>query len=767
MAKRGRPRKDTLPTEQGCTVNISNVDRGKGVTANPQGHTVGKTPMQKGSATVASQNHVQLLRRETIETEITPIPMMNTSVPDSEKSIQRKEARSEVGNRKTPVEPEMKDTSQQATPTETVQPHEIPIGADEGKHKTPWTNLFSQNRVASKGMPLAYVAPTVVDGKPVVYVEEDEVKQQTQNWMNALVVYTMGDTPSYTFMSNYVARNWNTVACPEVYYHDEGYYIVKFQSPEDRDEIMFAGPYTMNSIPLVLQFWTPEFDFHEEYPRTMPLWVKFPTLPMIYWGPRTLGNIASRLGNPLFADECTAKQSRVSYARVLVDMDVTQELPREVQIVDFKGNSFRQDVVYEWCPKYCPKCLKYGHICADEIKRGPPAPHNKPKQRGKAHQKPYVQRWVGRQLHTSDPGPSTNTQQPIIAGTEQQQEINGTSPSMEPIQQPADKDRLAGHAQGGNRRGVTYASMVQPKALGGEKQQDGKPQTHMSKNQQGVSLIAPIHQVNTDGPTEAINGRIWILWKAADIQVTIEETHDQLILCHVQDRKTDFQSHIAVVYGKNTIEERKSLWAELARIGSIITTPWCICGDFNTPLSIEDRVGGQQVTQYETNDFRQMVDTLNLTDMKATGRVLTWTNGHVWSRIDRALCNPAWNLTYGRITADFKENNFSDHSPIHLAFSLDEARKRRPFRFLNVLTADERFLGIIDEVWKQPTQGSFMFQVWQKLTKCKEPLKVLMQAEMGNLEHKIQEARDRVQAIQIQLTKHIDETLLLQEKDAM
>ncbi|XP_060200722.1 uncharacterized protein LOC132628988 [Lycium barbarum] len=243
-------------------------------------------------------------------------------------------------------------------------------------------------------MPLAYVAPTVVDEKPVVYVEEDEVKQQTQNWMNALVVYTMGDTLSYTYMSNYVTRNWNIVAFPEVYYHDEGCYIVKFQSPEDRYEIMFAGPYTMNSIPLVLQFWTPEFDFHEEYPRTMPLWVKFPTLPMIYWGPRTLGNIGSRLGNPLFADECTAKQSKVSYARVLVDMDATQKLPKEVQIVDSKGNSFRQDVVYEWCPKYCPKCLKYGYICADEVKRGTPAPQHNPNQRGKAHQKQHVQRWV-------------------------------------------------------------------------------------------------------------------------------------------------------------------------------------------------------------------------------------------------------------------------------------------------------------------------------------------------------------------------------------
>ncbi|XP_059281206.1 uncharacterized protein LOC132034885 [Lycium ferocissimum] len=213
----------------------------------------------------------------------------------------------------------------------------------------------------------------------------------------------------------------------------------------------------------------------------MPLWVKFPTLPMIYWGPRTLGNIASRLGNPLFADECTTKKSRVSYARVLVDMDVTQELPREVQIVDSKGNSFRQAVVYEWCPKYCPKCLKYGHICADEVKRGTPAPQNNPKQRGKAHQKQHVQRWVGRQMHTFDPRPSTNTQQPIVVGIEQQQEINGTSPSMEPIHQPADKGRPAGHVQGGNRRGITYASAVQPKAPRVEKKKAGKPQTHISK----------------------------------------------------------------------------------------------------------------------------------------------------------------------------------------------------------------------------------------------------------------------------------------------
>ncbi|PHT68133.1 hypothetical protein T459_27620 [Capsicum annuum] len=35
---------------------------------------------------------------------------------------------------------------------------------------------------------------------------------------------------------------------PELYYHDDGIYIVKFQDTQDRDDVLFSGPYSINSM---------------------------------------------------------------------------------------------------------------------------------------------------------------------------------------------------------------------------------------------------------------------------------------------------------------------------------------------------------------------------------------------------------------------------------------------------------------------------------------------------------------------------------------
>lgn len=69
------------------------------------------------------------------------------------------------------------------------------------------------------------------------------------------------------------------------------------------------------------------FDFNKEFPTTIPLWVKFPKLPMSCWGKGSLSRIASVIGVPIYADECTAKQTRISYARMLIEVNITQLLP--------------------------------------------------------------------------------------------------------------------------------------------------------------------------------------------------------------------------------------------------------------------------------------------------------------------------------------------------------------------------------------------------------------------------------------------------------
>lgn len=87
---------------------------------------------------------------------------------------------------------------------------------------------------------------------------------------------------------------------------------------------------------------------------------------MSCWGVGSLSRIASVIGTPVFADECTTKQTRVSYARMLIEVNVTKELPTEIVVMDPYGKKFLQAVTYDWKPSYCDKCLVVGHKCTTQ-----------------------------------------------------------------------------------------------------------------------------------------------------------------------------------------------------------------------------------------------------------------------------------------------------------------------------------------------------------------------------------------------------------------
>ncbi|XP_059290257.1 uncharacterized protein LOC132043810 [Lycium ferocissimum] len=122
--------------------------------------------------------------------------------------------------------------------------------------------------------------------------------------------------------------------------------------------------------------WSPEFEFDKEILQTIPLWVRYPKLPLSCWNPESLSQISSVLGNPLFADECTNKVERISFARVLVEIDITRELPKKITVLDLKGRTFAQRVDYDWEPLYCSQYLMVGHKCPNnEVAQPKPTKH--------------------------------------------------------------------------------------------------------------------------------------------------------------------------------------------------------------------------------------------------------------------------------------------------------------------------------------------------------------------------------------------------------
>ncbi|KAI5445140.1 hypothetical protein KIW84_013409 [Lathyrus oleraceus] len=83
----------------------------------------------------------------------------------------------------------------------------------------------------------------------------------------------------------------------------------------------------------------------------------------------------SAIGAPVVTDECTTNKLIVSYAHILVEVDITQPLVKEIAIKDCEGRKMKQVVEYEWKPLYCEKCQKMGHQCGATIK----GKHWKPK----------------------------------------------------------------------------------------------------------------------------------------------------------------------------------------------------------------------------------------------------------------------------------------------------------------------------------------------------------------------------------------------------
>ncbi|KAH0688961.1 hypothetical protein KY289_016319 [Solanum tuberosum] len=100
---------------------------------------------------------------------------------------------------------------------------------------------------------------------------------------------------------------------------------------------------------------------------------------MSCWGKGSLSRIASVIGVPIYADECAAKQIRISYARMLIEVNITQTLPDKIVVMDPNGNKFEQEVFYDWKPKFCPKCSMVGHICTKKMPQ-PQAPQPRRRQ---------------------------------------------------------------------------------------------------------------------------------------------------------------------------------------------------------------------------------------------------------------------------------------------------------------------------------------------------------------------------------------------------
>ncbi|RAL43220.1 hypothetical protein DM860_010002 [Cuscuta australis] len=200
-----------------------------------------------------------------------------------------------------------------------------------------------------------------------------------------------------------------------------------------------------------------------------------------------------------------------------------------------------------------------------------------------------------------------------------------------------------------------------------------------------------------------------------------------------------------------------------------IKGPWVVIGDFNNPLHIEDRKGGNPIGWEDIADFRNCVVACGLEEMPTQGAFFTWSNrqgqGHrIYSKIDRALYNLDWMSTYNTKII-VKEEGLLDHTPLIIYTSFEKTCKS--FKFCDMWTKDPKFPKLVEKIWMENIQGRPMYQVCKKLKALKKPLKGLHQSKFRGLQEENEAIMEQLEKAQAKLKENPNGGELIEEEKTL
>ncbi|XP_048496446.1 uncharacterized protein LOC125495695 [Beta vulgaris subsp. vulgaris] len=222
-------------------------------------------------------------------------------------------------------------------------------------------------------------------------------------------------------------------------------------------------------------------------------------------------------------------------------------------------------------------------------------------------------------------------------------------------------------------------------------------------------------------------GRIVLAWKPGIFHVNIIKATSQLMHCFIEPMSKVHSFYCTFVYAFNQCGEREVLWNDLAQLHT--TGPWLIMGDFNCVRYPNERIGAV-VRAQEMMPMNNWCAGCGLDDLKSSGCFFTWNNkqqgyNRVFSNIDRALSNMAWQEIFPTAEVTFMPEGDFDHSPSLLTVYPRSDSGKKPFKYYTMWRHSPQYDSTVRDQWNKRVEGTKMFVVVQKLKMVKAALKNL------------------------------------------
>lgn len=228
----------------------------------------------------------------------------------------------------------------------------------------------------------------------------------------------------------------------------------------------------------------------------------------------------------------------------------------------------------------------------------------------------------------------------------------------------------------------------------------------------------------------------------------------QHISCKVTKLDTSEIFLVSFVYGLHTYIDRRRLGEELSSFKFFVDAqdlPWCVMGDFNAILSLNEAEGGNLKWDSSLMDFNDFVHSVGLTDLRSCGSYYTWWDKSLttpkFRKIDRVMVNDGWLSFFPSSLANFMARGVSYHDPAAVFLGNPCPKIKKPFQLFDHFIAHPQFLSLVREAWANNIIGDPWWILTNKLKKVKSSMMSLNNM-VGNLHFKVNETRGKLTLFQ-------------------
>lgn len=219
------------------------------------------------------------------------------------------------------------------------------------------------------------------------------------------------------------------------------------------------------------------------------------------------------------------------------------------------------------------------------------------------------------------------------------------------------------------------------------------------------------------------NGRVWVGWDPSVWHLSVHSKSAQHITCTTKFLEKNIVFLISFIYAFNDGIDRVPLWTDLSSLNST-SLPWCLAGDFNCILSLDEVSGGREHWTPEMQTFKDCIFSIGLDHIHTTGDLFTWTNKRhqnpIFRRLDRMLANGSWHLQFTEGNVFVHNRGIMDHNPLVFISRMDLQKFGKPFQFFNFMLDLPDFLTTVAASWHGVVTGNPLDSFCKKLKIVKQ-----------------------------------------------